>query len=925
MSPNLYSQYIVSGSVSDPDGNPLVGANISVQESGSVTITDDLGQFQIDLKSTGNFTIIAYYIAHTSVRQKVELSDNQPQVLLDFTLELDPLQISQIVIIDRTQSVSSEALSQKISSVSGKKLQNYGAYGTADLLSNIPGVFSDASAGEVFSRIYTRGISISAEDDLGWFYIGLEEDGLPIAATQHTYFSPDLFHRLDLTTQRLEGVNGGKSSLLGQNAPGALFNFKSKTGGSTHQGSAQMTIGSEGELNPMGRIDVAYSGPISDEWHYMVGGFYRRSTGPRNVEIDWNKGGQIKANVSRNAKNYFLKIYGKYLNDHTNRWYGLPGQNWDDPRAAFGFDFNHNALTIPRVNTTLPDARNGGSYRYNSDNGIWTKEASIGMDYQRIIGDWTFRNNVKYGHKTADWQSFIGNQPLGLESFFPYLLSGISPDFSTIPLGNISFRDAISNQLVAEVNNFGILAGLEGLPPTFEYLSGSLPNDALMGVAPWKKIDSSTEFMNRFSINGKIGNHDPYFIGFYSRSDVETFTSASFAYATYEANPRLLSVSLENPGEEIIRLSDSDGIANYGGLLFNSGSAQVNQWSLTLGDKWQLSDNWILDVGGQYNRNNQKGSKENTAPSDLDNNPLTAYNNSFLTRTGKEGFDLSYDYFSWSVGLLHNLNDRANIYARYTQGNKSPELNYVFNNFQNLPIPGPGRIQRIDQAELGFRTRTIKNALSISAFFSKLSNVAFSEFVFDEESGSLFFTPEQLNATRTLGVNIEAYTSLSKFFRIIGKATIQNPEATEFTVYDAAGTGSIDDDQLYDFSGNRIPHNPQLMFEIQPEVSLAKNKIFARYRFMGAREGNIENAFTLPAFGKIDFGIDFAVNDQILLQLIANNIFNSAGLMNFFGPNEFGSSANAATAQYISANPNGSFVVFPILPRSIYFKIGYNF
>ena len=47
--------------------------------------------------------------------------------------------------------------------------------------------------------------------------------------------------------------------------------------------------------------------------------------------------------------------------------------------------------------------------------------------------------------------------------------------------------------------------------------------------------------------------------------------------------------------------------------------------------------------------------------------------------------------------------------------------------------------------------------------------------------------------------------------------------------------------------------------------------------------------------------------------------------MNFFGPNEFGSNSNAATADFINQNPNASFVVFPISPRSIFLKVGYDF
>ena len=94
---------------------------------------------------------------------------------------------------------------------------------------------------------------------------------------------------------------------------------------------------------------------------------------------------------------------------------------------------------------------------------------------------------------------------------------------------------------------------------------------------------------------------------------------------------------------------------------------------------------------------------------------------------------------------------------------------------------------------------------------------------------------------------------------------------------------------------------------------------------MGEREGNAENAFQLPAFST--FGLDFQywVNTKLGLALKVQNVFNSEGLMNFFGPNEFGSNANAATAEFIDANPDASFVVFPILPRSIYLSAHYRF
>ena len=90
--------------------------------------------------------------------------------------------------------------------------------GIASLINEVPGVFIDGSLGEVYSRVYTRGISASAEDDIGWFYQSLQEDGLPMTAIQYNYFTPDFFQRSDLMTERLEAMRGGKSGILFQNA-----------------------------------------------------------------------------------------------------------------------------------------------------------------------------------------------------------------------------------------------------------------------------------------------------------------------------------------------------------------------------------------------------------------------------------------------------------------------------------------------------------------------------------------------------------------------------------------------------------------------------------------------------------------------------------------------------------------------------------
>ncbi len=931
----LTAQYSISGYVANSKNNPLVGALVEVQVEGKSTYTDLTGTFTINGLQKDNYIISISFLGYETLDSEVNLESEDTTLEQHFELIVDPLELSKIIVTGSFNERSKLESSIAISTLSDIEISRRAAKGTADLLQAIPGTFADASAGEVFTRVYSRGISISAEDDLGWYYVSLQEDGLPVNATQHVYYSPDLFHRSDLTTKRLEAIRGGSASITNNNSPGGTYNFISKTGGSDLAGEILLSTVLQGDGRGLYRVDGNVGGPLSNKgWKYNIGGFYRYDEGARKVDFNWSEGGQLKFNLLKTSKSGFVKIYGKYLNDKVNRWTGLAATDWDDPKAAFGQDFNSTALMLPKLDAKIADGRSAASkpnatYNYNPNKGIQTKDLALGLEFShQLVDGWTIRNNLKFSTKEADWQTSIGNQPLGLEEFTPYILNGISPDFSVIPLGQIVFRDARSSEVVARVNNFGILGPFSGEPASFEYLEGGLPNDALMGIAPWKKEDEATEVLDQLTLHKQIGHHSLTAGGYFAYSDIGTFTSASFAYATFEPQPRMLNVTLENPGEPVIYLSDEAGVSNYGGLFYGRAEAEVLQSAFFLNDVWNITDDLFFDGGLRYESINHQGQKDRSAPTsnDLDDQAETAYNNSTLVSTGEvDEFDFNYDYLSWSLGLNYKINRTTALFGRLTNGHKAPELNYYFNNFQNLPIPGAGTPQDIFQAETGLKLYSEKITFFTTAFWSRLDNVSFSEFVFDENTGGLFFTPTQLNQTTTFGLELESIISPLQNVQVRLLATLQQPEATQFTVYDANGTADESDDVLNDFSGNELPHNPNVSLEVSPMYQTSKWSTFLTWRFMGNRQANVANAFQLPSFHVFNAGVVFEPSKNWNLSLIANNMFNSKGLMNFFGPNEFGSNANAATTEYIAQNPGASFVVFPIVPRTVQLGIGYRF
>ena len=921
------AQNSIEGHIRNTDGIEISNAKISITSLNLYTTANSNGYYLLNNIPEGNYILSITANNYKTVTQEVTFNTNTIKQTNDVVLNVDYLELSSVVIVgDKIDPKSKLLNSNDITTISNRNINTPLAEGTAGILSSVPGIYADASTGEVFTRVYSRGISISAEDDLGWYYVSLEEDGMPVSSVQFNSFSPDLFFRSDITMSKLEVLNGGKSSIVNSNSPGATFNFISKTGHNNDQ--ILITSGIEGDGNIMYRLDGLLSGKIDENWTYNLGGFFRNSEGARNTDGNWSRGGQIKLNLNKTFSNGYFRIYGKYLNDKVNRYTGVAATNWNDPKAAFGQDFKSTSLLLPSLNTQIADGRSvrnnsSASNDFDPNDGIKTIDYTIGAEIFKQINKWSIKNNIKISHKSATWNTLIGNQPIGLEQFTPYLLNGISPDFSVLPLGNVVFRDINTGQVIAGVNNFGILDE----NPSFEYTQGSLPFDAVMGTAPWLKEDELTEVMNRFFLKREFGKHHLTLGSFLSYSDVTSFTSGSYAYATYENNPRMLYVTLENDGEEIIELSDRSGISNYGGLFYNNAKAKVFQSSIFIDDEWSLSDEFVINTSLAYTIIDHDGSKDRYEPTpDLDNNLNTAYNNSTLSSTGVEDdFNYTYHNISASLGIQYLFNETTSAFGRFTLGNKAPELNYYFDNFQNVPVEEKGTTQRITQTEVGIKLQKNKYSLLATGFWSVLSNVGFSEFVFDESNGSLFYTPMQFNKTSTVGLTLEGVYSGINHFPIKISTTVQNPIATKYTIYNANGTADINDDTVLDYSKNTVPHNPKFTFSIQPSYIYKKLEVFAKWNYTGEREGNIANAFQLPEFNTTDFGVSYNVNSSLQIKLLSNNIFNNKGLMNFYGPNEFGSNSNAATKSYIDANPNASFVVFPIMPRTIYLKFGWVF
>lgn len=919
----VFAQVEINGTVSDTSGIPLIGANILLEPSNQFGTTNSNGNFQIAEVNSGDYTIVVSYLGLKTKSETITVGTEN--LSLSFSLEEDLLNLNNVVVTGsfdpRLQLESSTA----VTTLDSKTLQQTFSRGTADVLQAIPGTFTDPSAGEVFTKVYSRGISASAEDDLGWYYVSLQEDGLPVSLVQHSYYTPELFHRFDLTTDRVEGLRGGSSAITALNAPGGIYNFISKGVSKTFGGEVQVQGGLQGESNSFYRMDAVFSGPLGNDWFFNAGGHYRRDEGARNTDFTFSKGGQMKFNITKQNANGYFKFYGKILDDFTNRWTGVAATNWNDPQAAFGQDFNTTSLLMPAFSANIPDGRRlseGATNNFDPSQGVHAQDRAFGVDLHQNLGNgWSVRNNLKFSRKRANWQTSISNNFVSLSNPLAYFITG-----AQFPIGQVVFRDAITGSEVSRVDNSGILAG-----EPFQYLgAGTLPNDAIMGTATWLKDNTAREWMNQLTFRKKAENHDLNFGLAGGFSNTSTFTQGSFGFVTYEPNPRMLRVTLENPGQPVLDLSDENGVSNYGGLFYINSRAKVSQIAAFVNDRWKIAEKFHLDMGLRYETINHNGSNDRFAPfsgdGGVDGDPTTAYDNGVLTPTGeRDEFDFNYGYLSHSIGLNYKFQEDAALFARFSGGNKAPELDYYFNNFSNVPVNQKGEVQKVNQLEIGLKRNLPSFSFTTTAFWSQLRNIGVGNFEFDGDTNTVFYTPIQFNSSRTIGLEWESAYLLTKNFTLSFNGTLQDGKAVDWTIYDAAGSVATDDDSIQDFSGNKLPFNPNVMFNLGAEYQNNKLDAFLRWQFMGEREGNIGNAFQLASYSIFNTGLGYSINKNLSVNVVVTNLFNSEGLANFFGANSFGANANGVTADFIQNNPDASFVVVPVLPRGSLLKLSYTF
>ncbi|KTT70620.1 TonB-dependent receptor domain-containing protein [Sphingomonas endophytica] len=763
----------------------------------------------------------------------------------DTTAATEATTAEDIVVTGVAQGRNRLDTSVSVSSLDADLTAKIPPRNTAEILRNLPGVRVEASGGEGNANISVRGLPVASG---GSKFLQLQEDGLPVLEFGDIIFgNADIFIRNDLSLARIESVRGGSASTFASNSPGGIINFISKTG-EQEGGSFQLSSGLDYREY---RADFAYGGKIDDKTRYELSGFYRLGDGPRDVGYDAMRGGQIKANITREFDRGYIRVYGKYLDDRSIAYLPNPvrvtGGNGDPTYQNIpGFSINEDTLHSRYIGSVLTLDGNNDPVRRNIGDGMHPVVKSVGFEGKFDIADgWNLTERFRYSDISGD---FVSPFPASVG------------DAQTVANG---FAGAGAQLYYAS----GPLSGQRIATPGTLGGNGLLASVVLFDV----KLNSLNNITNDLRLNGKVdlgGGALSIAAGIYnSRQDVKTDWLWTSFFQSVQGNGRSVLVDIRNAAG----VSQTAGGTLYSASFFGNCCRRSYDMRYTTNAPFaQLGfEVGRLNIDGsvRYDFGSAKGSIAGDLPGatttraqDMNGDGVisAAEQTVAFIPNNRAGIDYDYSYLSYSAGLNYRLSDTLAAFARYSRGGRVNADRLLFGPTINLQtgglVPGAKPYDFVKQAEGGLKFSSGPIGLYATVFNARTQE---TNYLLSQQQ----FTSRQYEAT---GVELEGRFRAGPFSL-----------SAAGTYTDAKITRDATDATL---NGNRPQRQAAFVYQATPQLDFGRVSFGANVIGTTSSYTQPVNQLKMPAYTQVNGFLLVRAADNVSFNLNANNIFNVKGI-----------------------------------------------
>jgi outer membrane receptor protein involved in Fe transport len=697
-----------------------------------------------------------------------------------------------------------------ITTVDDTAITQYSPQSTADLLKLVPGVWSESSGGVSGANVMVRGFPGGGDAP----YLTVQVNGAPIYPPPSLAFMENTtLFRIDETVLRMEALRGGPNPVFSNGQPGLTTNFILREGSEETEGLVKYTT-SDYDLR---RFDGYLSGPIADDFYYMIGGYITSSPGLRDAGFNSDEGNQFTINLTKELDNGTINVFHRQTDDY-GQWYlpvalNVPGvdagynqlgamnrqrqiitDNASDPNFGTGGDPNH---PNPIIKTL--DLAEGRGWKGGMTGG------SVVLD---VTDDWQLTDRFSFTSGDAD-------------------TVGLVPDGGAVQVGALLADPSVDTRAVVTGPITGSVSGRAIGPEEFIQQFGA-----------WEVRKDLEAFTNDISLARNWDRGTATF-GFY--------TSNASSDDVWALNNTKYEV-VQHGGEMVtgIACNDDPTVDSCAGNFDIDGTGDATTSAFYAATTFDITDALRTDIGIRYENYEVDYSVDDGRDGDVD-------------------FGVSTDEseLSWTVALNYMLNDSMGVFGRINQGHKMP----IFDNYRDgraALASGNDLIQEISQYELGFKWVTDYVSLYATGFYTDVDPTFFVEFI---GAATVLTTQE------SQGVELDAVWQNDAGFSVSLNATLLNSEIT-------SDDPALDGNETERQPGWQLRLTPAYDFAIGNLFDLGdvQGTAYGTFSAVDDRFGEAQNVNTLEGYEKLDLGVIMRVNEAFIVQLAVDNVTDEDAL-----------------------------------------------
>jgi len=385
----------IKGLVTDKNGEPLIGANVTLEGTILGASTDADGAYFISGIPAGTYTVVVQYIGYRKATKKVTVSAGE-SATANFTLTEDVLLMDGVVVTGTPggAGIRKRDASFAINTVDAVEITRFSPSSTANLLELVPGVWSESSGGVAGANIFVRGLPSSGDAP----FVTMSINGGPIYGVETlSFFEQSTIFRIDETVELTEALRGGPSAVFSNAEPGMTVNFNLRKGSEKTKGRLKYET-SDYNLQ---RLDGFLSGKVTNGLYYMVGGYVRTSPGIRSTQFNAENGKQLTMQLTKVFKGGAINAFTRLTDDY-GQWVLPMALKTGNELGTFAQLGNATRFRTLQLNTQ------GDSATFDFAKGRGWKGSVSGLNGTFDLGaGWTVRDHLSYTSGDANTFGFV--------------------------------------------------------------------------------------------------------------------------------------------------------------------------------------------------------------------------------------------------------------------------------------------------------------------------------------------------------------------------------------------------------------------------------------------------------------------------------------------------------------------------------------